>query len=152
MKQAAPIKRSSALIGFSRDHHFGLLMIWRIKQDLKSGKNHSEIASYLNDFCQNDLTLHFRDEETYLFSLLPAKDALRMRAEQEHEALYSMMKAVERGEADHELLHGFSQLLEKHIRFEERELFGHLEQSVDGVYLAEICGRIHSHHPEKKTE
>lgn len=152
MIPTTPIKRSPALVEFSRDHHFGLLMIWRIKQDLKSGKNHSEVCSYLSDFCLNDLTPHFREEETHLFSLLPASDTLRIRAEQEHADLYAMMKTIESGNADQHILCSFSDVLGKHIRFEERELFGHLEKSVDATYLAEVCSRIHSHAEQKHPQ
>ena len=30
-----PIKRTSSLISYSKEHHFGLLLVWKIRQGIK---------------------------------------------------------------------------------------------------------------------
>lgn len=128
MEQHNPIKRSKAFVQFSRDHHFGLLLVWRIRQDLTKGTAISEINNYIYEFFIDDLQLHFKEEEELMFSKLDAADPLRVQAENEHEAIYQMMTTIQASNAGTILLRQFADLLEAHIRFEERTLFNHLQQ------------------------
>ena len=41
-----PIKRSQALIQFSREHHFGLLLVWKMRQGLKENIEPIRISDY----------------------------------------------------------------------------------------------------------
>ncbi|WP_343674121.1 hemerythrin domain-containing protein [Chitinophaga sp.] len=128
MEKPTPIKRSKAFVQLSKDHHFGLLLVWRIRQDLANETNPADISRYVIDFFNTDLQQHFREEEDYLFSKLDMKDPLREQAEGEHRAIYNLIESIRRNGAETALLHQFGDLLEAHIRFEERTLFNHLQE------------------------
>lgn len=128
MEKPKPIKRSKAFVQFSRDHHFGLLLVWRIRQDLTKGTAISGINHYIYEFFIDDLQLHFKEEEELMFCKLDTDDPFRIQAENEHKAICQMMATIQANNADTTLLHQFADLLEAHIRFEERTLFNHLQQ------------------------
>lgn len=81
MKEHTPIKRHQAIVSFSKDHHFGLLLVWKIRQGLKNAVNAERISSYLLYFFKEDLEKHFKEEEEFLFSKLPVDDDLRILIE-----------------------------------------------------------------------
>lgn len=127
METHKPIKRSKAFIQFSREHHFGLLQVWQIRQDLTNGIDAQLISKYTLDFFNKDLRGHFKREEDFLFSKLPVSDLLRAQSEKEHSQLYQLIDSISQNRNDSQLLQQFAGLLEKHIRFEERILFNHLQ-------------------------
>jgi hypothetical protein len=42
-----PIKRTSSLISYSKEHHFGLLLVWKIRQGIKREIITERIANYI---------------------------------------------------------------------------------------------------------
>lgn len=142
MKALTPIKRHKAIVSFSKEHHFGLLLVWKIRQGLKLGVDPGRISKYVLYFFREDLQKHFSEEETLLFARLPKNDPLRIQAEKEHCNINSLVKSISLDESNIGLLQQFSDDLEKHIRFEERELFNHLQSELDEKDLAEIGKRF----------
>lgn len=128
IKTKTPIKRSNALIQFSREHHFGLLLVWKIRQGLKTEVDSERISNYLLFFFENELNAHFKEEEKDLFIKLPEEDALRIQAFQEHEKIYQLVADIRSDKTNTNILSEFAITLENHIRFEERSLFNHLQQ------------------------
>ena len=61
MKTQAPIKRHQALVAFSKDHHFGLLLIWKIKQGLANAIRVERITNYILYFFEEYLLQHFKE-------------------------------------------------------------------------------------------
>ncbi len=142
MKESAPIKRHPALVSFSKEHHFGLLLVWKIRQGLDFSVSPDRIARYILYFFDVDLKSHFRDEETFLFPCLPAGDSLRVQAESEHARIYGLVQEIAAAPGDAILLRSFAEMLEKHIRFEERILFNHLQSHLGAEELEEISKRL----------
>lgn len=142
MKTPNPLVRHQSLVSFSKDHHFGLLLIWKIRQGLANAISPERISRYVLFFFKEDLCQHFRDEETLLFSKLDSEDRLRKQAENEHENIYQLIDAIRQNMSDTERLNKFAVLLEKHIRFEERELFQHLQYQITADILAGIAARF----------
>jgi len=93
---SSPIKRNAALVSFSKDHHFALLLVWKIRQGLAKGIPANRIASYATDFFRKHLITHFRDEEEMLFTKLQPGDALRVKAELQHQGLYKLANDIEK--------------------------------------------------------
>ena len=125
-----PIKRSEALKQLSKDHHFNLLFIWKIRQGLKLNVELLRIQKFIAHFFNEQILHHFSVEEKYLFCLLPDEDLLRTRAEQEHFAIKrSFGKMSDDSFTKNEVIE-FTNLLESHIRFEERTLFNHIEKTI----------------------
>lgn len=143
-----PIKRHQAIVSFSKDHHFGLLLVWKIRQGLQKSIAPERIASYVQFFFEADLNKHFSDEEQLLFSRLAATDVLRVQAEQEHAAIYQLVKEIGQQPTDTALLTRLADALEQHIRFEERSLFNHLQQHIPEAELQEIENRISNNSKE----
>ena len=137
-----PLKRHPAIVSFSRDHHFGLLLVWKIRQGLKKSINPERISKYVAFFFREDLEKHFKEEEMLLFSKLPVTDDLRKRAEADHQIIYTLGAAIEKRKFDPALLYHLADLLEEHIRFEERELFYHLQDIISVADMEKIESRF----------
>ncbi len=133
-----PVKRNKEIVRFSKDHHFSLLFCWKIKQGAKLGVPAERMIKYVQYFRQYHLQPHFFEEETILFS--PVNDAWVQRALDEHQQIQHQSEVVEKStgkDAVNELLH-LAKLVEEHIRYEERELFPHLEKVLAHEQLVEI--------------
>jgi hemerythrin-like domain-containing protein len=143
-----PIKRHPAIVQFSREHHFGLLLIWKIRQGLKQNIALKRITDYILFFFDEDLKVHFSEEERIMFSKLDDSDALKQRALKEHAEVYSIIAQIRSMEPTLELVTTFSEALDRHIRFEERVLFNHLQAVFSEAELAIIANE----HPQKVTD
>lgn len=142
METHKPIKRSKAFVQFSKEHHFGLLQVWQIRQDIATGIDTQLISKHTLDFFNKDLRAHFKREEDHLFSKLPAGDLLREQAEKEHSQLYQLIDNISQNESDNQLLTKFASLLESHIRFEERILFNHLQEIMGEEELVRLLVEV----------
>src|SRR5688572_15416795 len=129
MKDATPIKRHQALVAFSKDHHFGLLLVWKIKQGLATAVATERISNYILYFFEEYLLQHFHEEEQMLFPKLSKDNALRQRAEKEHDLMYDLIEQLRAQKQNDTVVAQFAETLKSHIRFEERELFAYLQQT-----------------------
>ena len=91
---AKPLKRHPALVPLSQDHHFGLLLSWKIRQGFKRGIDRRRIMNYVDYFVNNHLEEHFQNEENHLFSYLAKNDLLRKEAEGQHESLRALFRKM----------------------------------------------------------
>lgn len=135
-----PIKRSSELVPLSRDHHDGLLLCWKIRQGLKKKVATERIVAYVLSVYENDLEPHFKQEEELVFELLPSGDKMRIEAFTQHHnisSIYTSLKNQQDNTDEEKLLNRFEQELNDHIRFEERELFPHIEKTAEPDKLKE---------------
>lgn len=130
MKKVKPLKRHQALVPYSREHHAGLMFILNIRKGLQYNIASDRIIKYVIFFFNEDLKQHFRDEELNLFPLLPANNLLRIQAEEEHRKLCQLIEKMDADKSDNALLTLFSDMLENHIRFEERILFPHIQKHI----------------------
>jgi hemerythrin-like domain-containing protein len=132
-----PIKRSESLVPLSHDHHHGLVVVRHIRNGLKLKTHPGRITAYVRDFWQGDLQRHFKEEETVVFSLLPQSDPGIQQALLEHRQLSSLIEQMD-DESEAELFAAFADLLETHIRFEERRLFPAIEQRLSMGELLKV--------------
>jgi len=142
MKNYMPLKRHQAIVSFSKDHHYGLLLVWKIRQGLNNGINPERISNYVEYFFRADIEKHFREEEQLLFSKLADNDALRKLADADHQVIYQLITDIEKRKDDANLLKQLVDKLEKHIRFEERQLFIHLQNTISSAELESIENRF----------
>lgn len=120
-----PIKRSKVLQPLSRDHHHGLLFCWKLRTGFSKNINIGRIKSYSDWFFQNNLKKHFRLEEDFVFPVLGKDHELIKKAISEHKKLEDLFTA----EIDiPDSLRLIEEMLENHIRFEERVLFNEVEK------------------------
>lgn len=136
-----PIRRSPALVSLSRDHHQGLLLCWKVRQGLKAGIEPARIGAYARHFFAHDLESHFRQEEEFVFSLLPHHHPQRLTAEAQHVELRELATNPELETSPQTLQH-FADALDTHIRFEERTLFGTIEEAAEPAALEAVNEKL----------
>jgi hemerythrin-like domain-containing protein len=140
MKDIKPIKRSEQLIPFSREHHDALLFIWKIRQGLKNGTPISTISDYIKWFWQNHLAEHFDQEEKLLLPHLHKTNNLANQLLMEH----NLIRSIINKEFNKDSISEFADILDNHVRFEERQLFPHIEQTVSLEDLNEIGKQLNA--------
>jgi hemerythrin-like domain-containing protein len=141
--------RHPSLIALSQDHHHGLALALRCrKQALGQLKPMGaaglrERAQEFLQFYRNNLVAHFRAEEEVLFPLLrtslPGSDAMLDELISQHEQLRQAASQLESGSGLAKVIFDLGDLLERHIRKEERELFPLFEAHIDSI-KAETIG------------
>jgi hemerythrin-like domain-containing protein len=144
-----PLVRSKQLTPLSHEHYEGLLFVWRIRQGLKRNASIRTINDFINWFWKNHLQSHFEDEEKNLVPYLPVNDELSKRMMREHEAIRKLLP-VNRNLTFADI-NSFAGLLHDHIRFEERELFPHIEKELSLTQLNDIFDKI-DHESSCSTE
>lgn len=143
------MRRSRQLKPLSSEHHQALLVAFQLKQGLAG---HGDSAGAPKDlpglwalarrFDEQIFRAHTRAEEDVLGQYLIEADIRRLKSE--HAEMVQLLDTA-RGARQAELrsaLHGFADLLERHIRWEERELFPYAEDHVDEATLADIGGEL----------
>ena len=146
-----PIKRSPQLSPLSREHHDGLLFAWKIRQGIKLRKPLEEMRSYTMWFWKHHIKPHFFQEEKILLPFMPEENPLRHRLVDEHEHIRELVLGLD-DEADVRSLTILCDLLDNHIRFEERELFGYLEQTLTQEQLSQIYKKLEEHPVDHELE
>jgi hemerythrin-like domain-containing protein len=135
----SPIKRSKHIFKLSKDHHFTLLFSWKIRQGIKNGVQAERIRKYVRYFWHHDMQPHFRQEDDTLFA--PLKDDKVQRAIGEHHEIRrkidNALKTFDHEELSRQLL-SLADAVDAHVRYEERELFPYLEQTLTEIQLAAI--------------
>lgn len=134
MTKPTSLKKYEALKSLSRDHHQCLQLCWKIREGLKTGVSNDRIKKYTDFFYTSQIRPHFRFEEKEIFSLLAEPNTIRSRAEKEHERLESLFKK----DPDSETFSSIAKELKEHIKFEERELFRELQETVSEEKLQQI--------------
>lgn len=137
-----PLKRHKALQPLSREHHYGLLLSWKIRRGLSKNIEPKRIKVYVDWFFKTYLLPHFEMEEKYVFTVLGSNDELVKKAMAEHLRLNYLFENEDIIFALNEI----ESVLDKHIRFEERVLFPEIQKVATETQLVEI-EKIH-----KETE
>lgn len=147
LKKSKPLKRHPALIPLSKDHHFGLLLCWKIRTGIKKEIEEERIAAYVDYFFQNHLLYHFEEEEKYIFPLLDEKDEKRKKAERQHRKIGRLVDKLI-AESDHTevTLGQIEEEVEGHIRFEERDLFPYIQKTQNEIQLEKLRIKIEEIH------
>ena len=131
------MKRSPALAGLSRDHHEALAVALRLKRatDTDASAAKQRLADYLARIGEDHFDV---EEEVLLEPLATTADgaALGARMVAEHRRLRTL--SADLAEAAIARLHELGAELDRHVRFEERELFPHLEHELTPAALAQI--------------
>jgi hemerythrin-like domain-containing protein len=88
---------------------------------------------------------HFREEETILFA--PVKDEPVKRALKEHEDIAKQINEINISEQiSPDQLLTLADMVDNHVRYEERELFPHLEEILTEQQLESIGKQISAQH------
>ena len=137
MGETKPIKRSKELAPLSREHHDGLLFVWKLKQGLLNDTSLETLVDYSRWYWSNHIQPHFRQEEEILAKFLPADNPLVIQMFSEHIKIRDLVTSLDT-EPTHNSLLLLAELINDHIRFEERKLFAYAEQVLTPEQLTEI--------------
>lgn len=135
-----PIKRNENIVKLSRDHHTTLLFCWKIRNGLKNGAEPGRIVKYVQYFKNLHMLPHFNQEEEILFA--PVKDEQVQKALDDHKYILQQIDEIGHvGTGIESKLMLLADTVDNHVRYEERELFPHLEEVLSNEQLEEI-GRV----------
>lgn len=144
------MKRNENIVPLSRDHHNGLLFSWKIRQGINKNIETERIRKYVHYFWDDHLQKHFEEEETILFNKI--QHELCEKAYAEHTQIKGLIEEIDRGDAPLEKYILLADVLEQHIRFEERTLFPFLEKTLDPEQLSEIGTTLGPLHETANTD
>jgi hemerythrin-like domain-containing protein len=136
------MKRAEALQPLSRDHHRALFVALRLRR----AEDAAEAAALFEDFWLSAGRAHFRVEEEILLplweSLAGADHDAIARIAVEHTRIRAA--ALRLGEEDPSLedLKALGDLLDGHVRFEERQLFPAIEAGLDEAQLRDLADAV----------
>ena len=146
------IMRHPSLQLLSHDHHHGLALALRCrKQGLGQIKPMGAVglrerAKEFLEFYRASLVAHFKAEEEILFPLMRAQVAgcgeLLDQLVRAHEQLRLAMPQLEAGTGLAKLIFDLGDLLERHIRKEERELFPLFESRVEAAQAEQLGAKL----------
>jgi hemerythrin-like domain-containing protein len=139
-----PIKRSEQLAPLSREHHDGLLFSWKLRKGLRNETPVQTLRAYCYWYWKNHIKQHFSQEELFLFSHLNPKDDMAARLRKEHDDIRELLLAID-NDPDPIVLGLLADFLDQHIRFEERIVFPHLEQTLSPQQLDDILYQLKGH-------
>ncbi|NEV93707.1 hemerythrin domain-containing protein [Psychroflexus sp. YR1-1] len=128
-----PIKRHDALKNLSREHHDGLIFALRLQKGVAKKAKLQAMEAYAAWFWKHHLLPHFTMEEKQLFPRVDEGHPLVKEARQQHGELKSLFEIQAKSYEDFKAIY---ELLQKHIRLEERELFNWIQEKLTENQLA----------------
>jgi hemerythrin-like domain-containing protein len=146
------MKRAAELRSLSEDHHHGLVHARRLREaaSAEAGDQVQTARAFL-EFWQSETSAHFRKEEEVLLPVLarhggdPGRGAVAEMLAQHAQIRGLVMQLsdeVKDGDVPPETLRSLGELLEAHIRLEEREVFSMTEETLPDEALKEVVSRL----------
>jgi hemerythrin-like domain-containing protein len=136
------MKRDESLRPLSREHHRALVTAGSLQESEPS----ADLANTFLTFWREDGQRHFRIEEEVLlptWAMHAAVDRVGVaRMLDEHLAIRRSALEIETRGLSLEQARELGQLLDAHVRFEERELFPLIEASLDENALSQLAVAI----------
>jgi hemerythrin-like domain-containing protein len=131
------VQRSEALAPLSRDHHQALETALRLRR--ADDETLDAALARLSSFWASVGRRHFEIEEELLLPALADErwQAMAERVRSEHADIRRRAAALEQ-EASVDAARELGERLNAHVRFEERELFAHLEAALDAGELERL--------------
>ncbi len=135
------MKREEQLQPLSHQHHNGLMAVLLLKKGVEKQAATTVMDDFILSVWNTELRNHFIKEEVYLHPHVLQISSLMEKYEQmktEHHQIRHVVDAIRNGGSGTALITEFYTLLEKHIRFEERELFPFIEEQIQPEQLHEL--------------
>jgi hemerythrin-like domain-containing protein len=139
--QNPAITREEVLAPFSRDHYTGLVQANRLRKAGESeADRHSQLVIDFLDAWDREIGDHFNDEERLLLDIMESADQERMLAEHGDVRNYvaQLRDNADNNTFDVNTMKALGELLEAHIRWEERDLFNRLQQALSAPQRAAL--------------
>jgi mannose-6-phosphate isomerase-like protein (cupin superfamily) len=127
------VKRHPALVPLSHDHHHALVEARRLRRAADHDDDPEPAAAAFAGFYAAVNVPHFREEEETLFPLVAGDEEARplvVEALLDHQRLHALVAELRRSTDVRRPMREIADLLEAHVRREERELFPLIERLV----------------------
>lgn len=128
------MKRHPALVALSHDHHHALVAALRLRRAAAADDDPAPAVEAFTSFFAAETAEHFREEEEWLFPLVAESDEARPLLVQvllDHQRLRALVRTLVEGDGDvRATMAEAGELLEAHVRREERQLFPLIERLV----------------------
>jgi hemerythrin-like domain-containing protein len=158
------MKRAPELRDLSDHHHRGLVQARRLRRAATGDEATmpEETAEAFLEFWQEGTTTHFREEEEVLLPVLARyrEDLLGREPVVEMLLQHARIRGLVMGLSDEvkggsvrlETLGSIGELLESHIRLEEREVFSTIEEALPEEALREVADRLEAKKTQPQSE
>jgi hemerythrin-like domain-containing protein len=144
------MKRKKEFVTLSWEHHDGLVFAFRLQQGVKKEADPKIVRQYILETWDSALDHHFWQEEHILTTPLNESNAGQKKLQRmldEHSYFRGVIEEFRKEEiADPQKIHEFADHLNKHIRFEELDLFPFLEGTLSDLKLNAIGDFLNEHH------
>jgi hemerythrin-like domain-containing protein len=153
------MKRHKELQPLSRQHHNALMAVLLLKKGVQKKADVQVMQDFILFVWKDELMPHFEQEEQWLYSSHQQLHSLHQQMLLEHEAIRELVEKFKTSITSFETIKTFYELLEQHIRFEERIYFPALEQYLSAeellsleIHLADTPGESCARFPVKFWE
>ena len=125
------------------EHKDGLLFVTRMRDSI--GKVSGErLSQYTRWYWKTHIRPHFFQEEKILLPYLPVNHPWAIKLLEDHANIRDLILSLDRL-ADLQSFKTLCNIIETHIRFEERQVFAYLEQILPGKELNNIYTQLKEH-------
>jgi hemerythrin-like domain-containing protein len=157
------MKRHRALHHLTWGHHHSLVLVRRLRWNLQDPpREHPPLPDLVDAVLHvwtGDLLPHIAAEEDILIPwterLLGSTDVFSPRILTEHQTFHRLVAQIIETRSDPTscipLLRQFGELLERHIRFEERQWFETLQKVLDAAALATLDADLRARLPSARS-
>ena len=154
------MKRHPALVPLSHDHHHALVAAGRLRRAVDAPDAAAAATAFLRFFAAETIR-HFREEEELLFPSVIEFEETRevlVQALLEHQRLHALtarlQQLVTTGGQVEDVMRELGELLEAHVRLEERRLFPLSERLLEDATAPLLSHReeveaVHSQRPDR---
>ena len=142
------MRRDENLYPLSWQHHNGLMAVLLLKKSVQKQADAAVMKDFILQLKKEELDEHFEAEENVLAAFAEKYHALQRlykKMKEEHDVIRNCYVELENPSLL--LVEKFYTLLEKHIRFEEREFFPAIEDTLTETELKSAGIQLgHLHH------
>lgn len=149
------MKRDVALQPLSHQHHNELMGCLLIKKGVKKQADKKVLKDFTLRFWKDDLQQHLHTEESVLFPWLQRhhfEDQLITVLRRDHDTIRTVAERVETQDNGYTVFNAFAELVEQHIRFEERVVFRKIQESLPDQELKQLESALPAAAAKKCTD
>ena len=130
-------------IPLREEHKDGLLFVTRIRDSI--GRVSSErLSQYARWYWKTHIRPHFFQEEKILLPYLPINHPWAVKLLEDHANIRDLILSLDRV-PDLQNFKILCNVIDTHIRFEERQVFAYLEQTLSNDVLDSIYSQLNCH-------
>jgi hemerythrin-like domain-containing protein len=135
--------RCIQLLPLSREHAEGAIFISRIRQGISKTAT-ERLRDYVRWYWKNHIRPHFFQEEKILLPYIPPQHSWAIKLKEDHAYIRDLVLSLDQ-HADKHSFSALCDLIDEHVRFEERDLFTYMENNLIEEELDAISQKLASH-------